>query len=127
MADPTFDPPAEYDPDAPADDGGVAVAPAPKKTPPGRPKRYAVVVQDDDEHTFPYVVEVLRKVCGHKKEEAEKLTRRIDTTGRAIVWTGPLEVAELKRDQIVEFGPDTHPKVPVTFPLGVVLEPIPDA
>ena len=105
-------------------EGGVAVAEPKKKTKVRKNPRYAVVVENDDDHTFLYLVDVLRAVCAHPKEEAERLTDRIDQTGRAIVWTGPLEVAELKRDQIRDFGPDTYSKPPVTFPLSVVIEPI---
>ena len=106
--------------------GGVAVA-EPKvkrKTKPHRNPRYAVIVENDEDHTFSYLVDVLRAVCAHTKEDAERLTDKIDKTGRAAVWTGPLEVAELKRDQIREFGPDTYNKPPVTVPLQVTIEPI---
>ena len=105
-------------------EGGVAVAEPKKQTKVRKNPRYAVVVENDDDHTFRYLVDVLRAVCAHTKEEAEKLTNRIDKTGRAIVWEGPLEVAEFKRDQIREYGPDTYGKTPVTFPLSVLIEPI---
>ncbi|MFH5804299.1 ATP-dependent Clp protease adaptor ClpS [Alienimonas sp. DA493] len=105
---------------------GTAVA-EPKtkrKTKPHRNPRYAVIVENDEDHTFSYLVDVLRAVCAHTKEDAERLTDKIDKTGRAAVWTGPLEVAELKRDQIREFGPDNYNKPPVTVPLQVTIEPI---
>ena len=104
--------------------GGVAVAEPKRKTKTRRNPRYAVVIENDDDHTFLYLVDVLRAVCAHTKPDAERLTDKIDKTGRAIVWTGPLEVAELKRDQIREFGPDTYGKPPVTTPLSVTIEPI---
>ncbi len=91
----------------------------PKKQPP-----YAVIVENDDFHTFEYVIEALCKICGHSLEKAFLLAQEIHTSGRAIVWSGALEVAELKRDQIREFGPDHFPKKPVTFPLGVYVEPL---
>ncbi|MEM9704343.1 MAG: ATP-dependent Clp protease adaptor ClpS [Planctomycetota bacterium] len=110
------------------DGGGTATAVAEprmkRKTKPHRNPRYAVVIENDDDHTFSYLVDVLRAVCAHSKEDAERLTDKIDKTGRAAVWTGPLEVAELKRDQIREFGPDTYNKPPVTEPLKVTIEPI---
>jgi hypothetical protein len=34
-------------------------------------------------------------------------------------------VAELKRDQIRGFGTDYYAPKPVTFPLGVTIEPLP--
>ncbi len=92
----------------------------PKKQPP-----YAVVVHNDDMHTWPYVIELLQKVFGYARPKAYLLTATIHFTGRAIVWSGPLEVAELKRDQIRGFGPDFYAATPVRFPLGVTIEPLP--
>ncbi len=93
-----------------------------------RPKRqppYAVIVENDDEHTFEYVLEVLQRVCGYSQTKAFVLTEQIHVSGRALVWTGTLELAELKRDQIRGYGPDHYDTPPVTFPLGVTLEPMP--
>jgi ATP-dependent Clp protease adaptor protein ClpS len=92
----------------------------PKKQPP-----YAVIVHDDDFHTYEYVMEVLQKVCGHDLQKAFVLTQTVDLTGRAAVWTGTKEVAELKRDQIRGFGPDFYAQQTVKFPLGVTIEPMP--
>ncbi|QDT39014.1 ATP-dependent Clp protease adaptor ClpS [Stratiformator vulcanicus] len=87
--------------------------------------RYAVIVQNDDHHTFPYVTAVLRKICGHPLPKAEELTMQIHVKGQALVWSGSLEVAELKRDQIRGFGPDVFASKTVTFPLGVRIEKLP--
>jgi ATP-dependent Clp protease adaptor protein ClpS len=92
----------------------------PKKQPP-----YAVVVHNDELHTWPYVIDVLQRVCGHNKQRAYQLTSAVHNTGKAIVWSGTLEVAELKRDQIRGFGTDHYAGQPITFPLGVTLEPLP--
>src|SRR4051812_9247941 len=85
---------------------------------------YSVIVEDDDLHTYHYVILALSKVCGHSLEKSFELAKEIDTTGRAAVWMGAMEVAELKRDQIREFGPDIFASEPVTFPLGVYIEPV---
>ena len=103
-------------------------AAAPKADPRNKPKRqppYAVVVLNDDDHTYEYVILGLSKVFGYSTEKSFQLAQTIDRTGRAVVWTGMLEVAELKRDQIVGLGPDTWARRPVKYPLGVVLEPLP--
>lgn len=97
--------------------------------PPPRTKRqpqYALIVLNDDDHTFEYVIEVLGKVCGYGREKAFLLAAEIHTGGRAVVWTGTMELAELKRDQIRGCGPDLYAKKPVTFPLGVYIEPLPE-
>ena len=101
---------------------------APKADPRNKPKRlppYAVIVENDDDHTYDYVVLGLCKVCGVSEERAFQLATQIDRQGQAAVWTGPLEVAELKRDQILGLGPDLFARRPVNYPLGVRLEPLP--
>jgi ATP-dependent Clp protease adaptor protein ClpS len=92
----------------------------PKKQPP-----YALIVENDDFHTFDYVIEVLQKVCGHDLQKAFLLTSQVHHAGQALVWSGALELAELKRDQIRGFGTDNYGSKPVTFPLGVRIEQLP--
>ena len=92
----------------------------PKKQPP-----YAVIVHNDECHTFPYVIEMLRRVCAYPLAKSIELTQRIPYTGQAAVWTGALEVAELKRDQIRGYGPDFYAHETVRFPLAVSIEPLP--
>lgn len=92
----------------------------PKRQPP-----WAVIVHNDDEHTYDYVIECLCKVCGLTTERAFELAQQIDTAGRAVVWTGAREVAELKQEQIRNFGPDFYAMKTVRFPLGVTIEPLP--
>jgi ATP-dependent Clp protease adaptor protein ClpS len=94
--------------------------PKPKKLPP-----YAVVVLNDDEHTFNYVIETFMKVFGYNQTKSFLLASEIHVNGRAIVWSGPKEVAELKRDQIRSAGPDLFAAKKVTYPLGVLIEPLP--
>jgi len=67
---------------------------------------YHVVLLDDNEHTYEYVIEMLAKLFGYSTERGYQLAREVDTTGRAIVETTTLERAELKRDQIRSYGRD---------------------
>ncbi len=67
---------------------------------------YHVVLLDDQDHTYEYVIEMLGKVFGHGRERAFQMAREVDTTGRAIVYTGSLEQAEFKRDRIHAYGAD---------------------
>ena len=92
----------------------------PRKQPP-----YAVVVLNDEEHTFEYVIETLMKVFGYPHEKSFALTLQVHNAGKAIVWSGSREVAELKRDQIRSAGPDFYAGTKVDFPLGVTIEPLP--
>ena len=67
---------------------------------------YNVVLLDDDEHTYEYVIEMLCSVFGHTVEQAYGMACEVDHSGRVIVDTTHLERAELKRDQIRAFGAD---------------------
>ena len=67
---------------------------------------YNVILFDDDDHTYEYVIGMLRKLFGHAAEQAFELAAEVDTTGRVILDTTTLERAELKRDQIHAFGRD---------------------
>jgi ATP-dependent Clp protease adaptor protein ClpS len=92
----------------------------PKKQPP-----YAVVVLNDDVHTFEYVIETFTKVFGYPHEKSLALALQIHTAGRGIVWSGSLKVAELKRDQLRSAGPDFYAAEKVDGPLHVTIEPLP--
>jgi ATP-dependent Clp protease adaptor protein ClpS len=67
---------------------------------------FNVVLLDDDDHTYDYVIEMLQKLFGHSKERAYQMAKEVDTTGRVIVFTSHRERAELKRDQIHAYGAD---------------------
>ena len=85
---------------------------------------YNVVILNDEEHTFDYVIDLLTKIFRHSLATAQELTWRIHTTGRAIVYTTHKEKAELKRDQVLAWGPD--PRMSISKgPLGCYIEPAP--
>jgi ATP-dependent Clp protease adaptor protein ClpS len=67
---------------------------------------YNVILLNDNDHTYEYVIEMLQKVFGYDKEKCFAMAKEVDKSGRVIVWTGPLEHAEFKRDQIHEYGAD---------------------
>ena len=67
---------------------------------------YNVVLLDDDDHSYEYVILMLKRIFGHPVEKGYEMAREVDATGRVIVATTNLEQAELKRDQIQAFGPD---------------------
>jgi ATP-dependent Clp protease adaptor protein ClpS len=87
---------------------------------------YNVVILNDEEHTFPYVIELLINLFRHSLPKAEELTWRIHTTGRAIVYTTHKELAELKRDQVIAYGPDPLSQAS-KGPLRCYVEPAPGA
>jgi ATP-dependent Clp protease adaptor protein ClpS len=67
---------------------------------------YNVILLDDDDHSYEYVIHMLEVLFGHPPEKGYRMAVEVDTTGRVIVATTHLEHAELKRDQIQGFGPD---------------------
>jgi ATP-dependent Clp protease adaptor protein ClpS len=73
---------------------------------PKRQPRYHVVLWNDDDHTYQYVVAMLQKLFGHPPEKGYQLAKEVDLRGRAVVLTTTKEHAELKRDQIHAFGAD---------------------
>ena len=62
---------------------------------------------------------------GYPLEKSYSLTPQVHVEGRAIVWSGSREVAELERDQIRSAGPDFYAGKKMDFPLGVIVEPLP--
>jgi ATP-dependent Clp protease adaptor protein ClpS len=67
---------------------------------------YNVVLLDDDDHTFDYVIEMLKALFGHPEERGMLMAEEVNSTGRVIVFTTHREHAELKRDQIHGYGAD---------------------
>jgi ATP-dependent Clp protease adaptor protein ClpS len=67
---------------------------------------YSVILHNDDVNTMEYVASVLRKVFGYTVEKCVQLMLEAHKSDRAIVWTGAMELAELKADQIISCGPD---------------------
>lgn len=65
-----------------------------------------VVLLDDDFHTYDYVIEMLRSIFGYSIEKAYGMAVEVDTRKRVIVATCHLEVAELRQEQIHDYGPD---------------------
>ena len=81
----------------------------PKLRPRERTKRqppYNVVLLNDDDHSYDYVIAMLQQLFGYPKEKGFLMAKEVDTTGRVIVLTTTKEHAELKQDQIHAFGPD---------------------
>ena len=71
-----------------------------------RQPRYHVVLWDDDDHTYEYVIRMLKELFGHPVEKGFQIAEQVDSHGRAVCLTTTKEHAELKRDQIHAFGRD---------------------
>lgn len=77
------------------------VAPKSKTLPP-----WNVVLLDDDDHTYEYVILMLQKLFGHPLEKCYQMAKEVDLMGRVIVFSTHRERAELERDRIHGYGAD---------------------
>jgi ATP-dependent Clp protease adaptor protein ClpS len=67
---------------------------------------YHVILLNDEDHTYDYVVEMLAKIFGFSEARAFSHAVEVDTKGTTILITCELEKAEHKRDLIHSYGPD---------------------
>ena len=88
----------------------MAVEAPTRKARPGRPGEgtgdaWRVIVLNDDHNTFQGVAFALASVLPSTTyEQGMELANRIHDTGRAIVWSGLLEPAELYWNQLRQHG-----------------------
>ena len=67
--------------------------------------QWRVIVLNDDHNTFDHVaVSLARYIPGVSVPQGYTLAERIHTTGRAIVWSGQKEPAELYWEQLKDAG-----------------------
>jgi ATP-dependent Clp protease adaptor protein ClpS len=76
------------------------------KTDTDQPVPWNVVLIDDDQHTYEYVIRMMQELFAHSLEKGFEIARKVDEDGRAICLTTHKEHAELKRDQVLAFGAD---------------------
>jgi ATP-dependent Clp protease adaptor protein ClpS len=63
-------------------------------------KPYHLIIHNDDYHTMDFVVSIIIKVTKCTSDAAIHLMLQVHQKGRAIIWTGCLEQAEFKNDQV---------------------------
>jgi ATP-dependent Clp protease adaptor protein ClpS len=87
---------------------------------------YNVILHNDNDHSFEYVIAMLQQLFGHPRERGFQMAEQVHTTGKVIVDTTSRERAELKRDQIHAFGPD--PLIPrCKGSMSASIEPAPQS
>ncbi|MEZ6087143.1 MAG: ATP-dependent Clp protease adaptor ClpS [Pirellulaceae bacterium] len=74
---------------------------------PKRQPRYNVILWNDDDHSYEYVMIMMKELFRYPLEKGFQVAKEVDKTGRAICLTTTREHAELKRDQIHAYGKDT--------------------
>lgn len=67
---------------------------------------YHVILLDDDDHTYEYVIEMLMELFSFSEQKAYEHTVEVDTKGHTRLITCALSEAEKKRDQIHAYGAD---------------------
>jgi ATP-dependent Clp protease adaptor protein ClpS len=110
--------------DSPSDPVVVTKSKPKDETRTRRVPPYNVILENDDHHSFEFVVEVLCKALAISQAQSYQFTLHAHHTGRAIVWTGPKEVAELKVEQISTFH-EVRAGGESLGPVSCVIEPAP--
>lgn len=93
------------------------------QTGPLRP--WNVVLLDDQDHTYEYVIDMLGRIFGYPQERGFQLAREVDSKGRAIIATVHRELGELRVQQVIGFGADPL-LTRSNGPMRAVLEPAED-
>jgi|SRR5262252_10322733 len=67
---------------------------------------YNVILLNDDDHSFEYVIGMLKQLFAFPVEKGMQHAQEVHEQGRTILLTTTKEHAELKQEQIHAFGPD---------------------
>jgi len=67
---------------------------------------YRVVLLDDNDHTYDYVIEMLQRIFIFSLEQAYRHAEEVDRCGRTVLITCELAEAEFARQQIHSYGRD---------------------
>jgi len=100
----------------PEGDSGVALAEAEQEVKP--PRRFQVVLLNDDFTPMEFVVEVLMKIFGMGLDRATQVMLTVHTKGRGVCGVYPRDIAETKVHQVIELA-RTH-----QHPLMCVMEEV---
>jgi ATP-dependent Clp protease adaptor protein ClpS len=101
----------------PEQDGQNEVAVLPR-TRLRRPRRYAVVLHNDDYTTMDFVEEVLVRFFAKTATEATRVMLEVHHRGHGVAGTYIRDVAETKADQVVRFARENgHPLLCSAEPL----------
>jgi ATP-dependent Clp protease adaptor protein ClpS len=71
-----------------------------------REQLFHVVLLDDDEHTYDYVIEMLQKLFFFAFQQALDHATEVDQNKRTILMTVERPMAEFAKEQIQGYGPD---------------------
>jgi ATP-dependent Clp protease adaptor protein ClpS len=89
---------------------------------------FNVVLLNDDDHSYEYVIEMLQRLFFCSQAQAYAHAVEVDFTGRTVVFTGGMEEAQFGQSQIHAYGAD--PRIPHSRgAMSAIIEPVdsPDA
>lgn len=67
---------------------------------------YHLVLLDDDDHSYQYVIVMLNDLFGYSPEKGYGIACVVDSQGRAIIFTGSRDEAERRQHQVHSYGAD---------------------
>lgn len=67
---------------------------------------YHLVLLDDNDHTYAYVIRMLGDIFGYGPEKAYAIACVVDSQGRAVLMTGSRDAVKAKQDAVHAYGPD---------------------
>ncbi|WP_208300400.1 ATP-dependent Clp protease adaptor ClpS [Prosthecobacter fusiformis] len=85
-------------------------APAQPQMLPDLEPPYHVILHNDDTHTYAYVIEMMMAIFGYDEKKGYRIACEVDESDRVIVVTCHKELAELRVEQIHEYGADPRMK-----------------
>ena len=77
-----------------------------------RERLWHLVLLDDNDHSYEYVINMLGSIFGYGPEKAFALARIVDTEGRVILETASRAQCERHQSQIHAYGAD--PNIPTS-------------
>ncbi len=85
---------------------------APEQTETRAERLWHLVLLDDNDHSYEYVIEMLASIFGYGPEKAFALARIVDSEGRVILETASRPQCERHQSQIHAYGAD--PRIPAS-------------
>ena len=84
----------------------IALPEAEAETEQDKSPLFSIILFNDEEHTYGYVIEMVAKLFDKSQQEAFEIAYEVDYIGQAVVKTCPYEEAVVGCKQILKYGPD---------------------
>ena len=81
------------------------------------PRRYKVIIHNDDFTTMDFVVKVLRNIFFMNEQDAETLMMQVHNTGQAVVGIYSYDIAQTKSQKAIKMARENG------FPLRLSVKP----